>query len=186
MSTIALLFDEAWLRRRHRRRRDAAIWVAAAVLVLAGVILGLRTLASGPSPSAAIRSEPSSALVRNGSYLAIHCPQPNSIACDQLALAVTLKRPARGITATIDGHSWPMNRRGDELYSSPRPRREFDGYFSHAGIRSRLHVHTGPGDLFINDARTPGIYVPVRLLVVLPSGQALATRLRLYLRDGWG
>jgi hypothetical protein len=186
MSAIALLFDEAWLRRRHRRRRDAAIWAAAGVLVLGAVILGVGPPASRQSGSAAIRQAPSGALVRSGSYLAIHCPQPNSIACDQLALAVTLKRPARGITATIDGHRWPMNRRGDELYSSARPRREFDGYFSHAGIRSRLHVHPVLGDLWFNNLRARPVEVSVSLLVHLASGRAVSTRLRLYLADGWG
>jgi hypothetical protein len=184
MSTIALLIDEAWERHRGRRRRE---WVAALLVgmcLLALVSVGpLRPASSGaPVPSYESPAE----LVAGGSYLAIHCPEPNSIACDQLALAVTLKRPARAITATIDGHSWPMNRRGDELDSSARPRREFDGYFSHAGIRSRLHVHPGPGNLFINDARAPGIHVPVRLVVELPSGKLVGTRLRLYLRDGWG
>jgi hypothetical protein len=185
MSTITLLFDEAWLRRRRRRRREVAVWTLAAVLVVL-VMLGLRPLAVGSTGDSGIQQLSSRALVRSGSYLAIHCPQPNSIACDQLALAVTLKRPARTASVTIDGHTWPMNRWGDQLYRSSRPRRVFDGYLSHAGIRSRLHGRTGPGDLFINDARSAGIRVAVKLLVELPSGRLVSTRLRLYLADGWG
>ena len=185
MSAIVWLFDEAWQRRRSRCRRRWAAGVLLAALAL--LALTARPAAESPQGRSAPTSVPSSALVRTGSYLAIHCRQPNSIACDQLALAVTLKRPARAITATIDGRSWPMNRWGDELYSSSRPRREFVGFFSHAGIQSRLHVHPQqPGDIFINNARSPGIGVLVNLLVEFPSGRELSTRLRLYLADGWG
>ena len=180
VSAIVWLFDEAWERRRGRRRQ----WLIALLLGAAAfAALTTRSVTSG----AAVTAVRSAQLVRAGSYLAIHCPQPNSIACDQLALAVRLKRPATAVTATIDGHSWPMNRRGDVLDASRTPRRQFDGYFSHAGIESRLHVHPQqPGDIFVNSARSPGIPVLVSLLVELPSGRELSTRLRLYLADGWG
>lgn len=116
-------------------------------------------------------------------YMGVLCPEPNSIACDQVGLAIVLKRPAMSVIASINGRMLAMNRRGDQLTSTRKPRLEFDGYLKPAGIVSSLHVRPLPGKIWLGD---PTPFETVWLLVDYRGGRYVVTHLRVPLSAGWG
>lgn len=189
MDYVAPLFHEAWERRRRRRRLvlgGAALALAALLAVL--VYASRRGPAPAPvsgglrQPAEVTRLSPG-AVMAQPPYMGVRCPIPNSIACDEVGLAIWLKRPARAVTASIAGMPLAMNRFGDELITSTRPRREFDGYLQPAGIVSRLHVHTGGGNIWLGEgAPSPVVW----LLIDYGHGHYALTHLRVMLSAGWG
>jgi hypothetical protein len=141
MSAIAPLFDEAWEHRRRRRRRLFAIALMCLVGGLATTALLTRG-ALGPSATThrgPVRVTPGRVLSETP-YMGVSCPVANSIACNRVGLAVWLKRPAVSVTATIAGGSFALDYRGDLESSSHRPRLEFAGFLTRAGIMSRVDV----------------------------------------------
>jgi hypothetical protein len=185
---VVPLFHEAWDRRRRRRRFLLSAALTAAALVTALLYAFDRMPAATPSsgglsqPAGLTRLSPRRVLVQPP-YMGVLCPIPNSIACDQVALAILLRRPARAVTASIAGMPLAMNRFGDELISSTRPRREFDGYLHPAGVVSRLHVHTGGGTIWLGEgAPSPVVW----LLIDYGHRHYVMTHLRVTLSDGWG
>jgi hypothetical protein len=77
-----------------------------------------------------------------------------------------------------------MNRFGDRLGSSSKPRREFDGYLQPAGIVSRLRVRPEGGpNMWMGDG-TP--FPTVALLIDYGRGRYVVTHLRVPLMAGWG
>jgi hypothetical protein len=205
MHQIAWLIDEAWDRRRRRHRRFM-LWLlaAAAVGVLAAIAIpggsGSPPANTVPSPPRLVTVAPSRVLSQSP-YLGVKCPIPNSIACDRVGLAVWLKQPAIGVTASIAGAPVALNWFGDERLLSPGVgHREFAGYLQPAGIVSRLHVHPVKGNVVVvkhgrthvtisnqmwfgqTNARSPLI----RVTIHYANGETVITQLRVGLSAGWG
>jgi hypothetical protein len=183
------LFGEARERQRRRQRRTLAT-LAAAVAVVGGAAL----ITARPGPSGVSRpplSTPpgtiavaASAVFAQDPYMGVHCPAPNSIACDRVGLAIWLKRPAVAVTATINGRMLAMNRVGDRLIATGPARAEFDGYLQPAGLRTSLGVRPIAGtDLWQGD---PTPYPVVWLLIYYGLGRHAVTHVRVPLSAGWG
>lgn len=187
---VARLFGEAW-EHRHRRRRRALAQIAL------GICLGTAALAyiiasHGQAPRSSVplaepagtTTLPPSAVFTRAPYMGVNCPMANSIACDRVGLAIWLKRPAISAQAAIDGRVFTMNRRGDQLVASRRPRAEFDGYLQPGGIETSMHVRPLRGtNLWLGDS-TP--LATVWLLIDYGSGRYVATHLHVPLMAGWG
>jgi hypothetical protein len=190
MDLAARLFGEAWEYRRTRRRNRSAGLAVIAVAAVGGFLIG--RYGDGSAGTQRLSGseyvfEPSSRLLSQPPYMGVHCPVANSIACDQVGLAIMLKRSARSVVALIDGRPLKMNRVGDVIDSPPAPRKEFDGYLQPAGIRSKMRVHPAPGsDFWAPDARYPSPTATVRLLIDYGGGRRVSTRLRVPLSAGWG
>jgi hypothetical protein len=187
MSAIAWLFDDAWTLRRRRHRRYG-LWLALVVSAALTVFVARPFGGAGaPGAGTQVAFEQASRVLTQQPYMGVHCPVANSIACDQVGLAVMLKQPAISVLASIDGRQFKLNRRGDVLDRSPRPRVEFDGFLQPAGIVSRMHVHTAPGsDFWAPDLRQPDPTAAVRLQIDYGNGRIVVTRLRVALSAGWG
>lgn len=137
-----------------------------------------------PIPSGTIQLSPSAAFTQPP-YMGVHCLDANSIACDEVGLAVWLRRPAYSVDASIAGASLPLNWFGEEhrLRDLSRPRRAFDSYLHPAGIVSRLHVRPVTGALWFGEGSpSPMVWV----LIAYGDGHHALTRLRVPLMAGWG
>lgn len=203
MTSIAPIIQEAW---DHRRRRHQAIVVAAlASAVTVGILAWLVSIGSGyrssPITERAVAVAPS-AVLSGDPYMGVNCPVANSIACDRVGLAVSLKHPAESVTAIVAGARLTMKYRGDVLYRGDSPRTEFDGFLQPAGIVSRFHVRPVDGNvvytshgqvhvvvrrqMWFGDVRDYPAPVPVRLTIREPSGRTLITHTKVGLATGWG
>jgi hypothetical protein len=194
---------EAARRRQRRRRLLLALTLAAAIAIVA-------TTQNPPSsarhtPKAAIAPVPGPPLVAPATvlsynpYMGVHCAQPNAITCDQVGLAVSLKRPAISVNATIAGRPVKLDWLGEERrFTSTTPRTEFAGYLHHAGITTRLHVTPtqGPsydpvcnctvGPEWTSSPRERNHPEPlVRLEIRYPDHRRAVTQLHVYLSDGF-
>jgi len=188
MEYVARLLGEAWAHRRRRRQRMVG-WALVACAG-AGLIYAIAGRSSTSAPSAGIPepagtvAQPASAVFSKPPYMGVICPVPNSIACDRIGLAIWLKRPARSVTASINGRLLMMNRFGDELVSSTRPRKAFDGYLQPAGTTTTMHVRPVRGThLWLG---TPTPFESVWLLIDYGSGNYVAAHTRVPLEAGWG
>jgi hypothetical protein len=135
-------------------------------------------------PSGTVQMSPS-AVFSQSPYMGVRCPVPNSIACDQVGLAIWLRHPAFSVEASIAGAAVSLNWFGDErrLGRLIKPQRAFDGYLHPAGIVTRLHVQPGPGSTWYgNETPSPLVWV---LVDYGPGGRVL-THLRVPLMAGWG
>jgi hypothetical protein len=188
MELVTRLFGEAWEHRRRRRRSALpALWVTA-IVVVAGVLVGRWGNGSAPIPEGSrYVVESSSSLLTQVPYMAVHCPVANSIACDEVGLAINLKQPARSVVAFIDGRQLKMNRAGDVVDTSTAPRKEFDGFLQPAGIESKMGVQPALDSSFwAPDARYPAPTARLRLLIDYGGGRLVSTRVRVPLSAGWG
>ena len=125
-------------------------------------------------------------LGERGAYLGLACPQPNSIACDRVGLAVWLRRPARSVTATVGKRSWALD---DRQWSGPRRhglRWMFAGFVQPAGMRAPGALSVRPEDGADLYTGRNGIAPRVRLVITLADGTRLATSFRAELAPGWG
>ncbi len=188
MEHVARLFGEAWERRRRRRRTLVWIGLSACAFGLLTYALGSARIAAGPGPgvpepAGTVAARPA-ALFSQPPYMGVRCPVANSIACDQVGLAIWLKRPAYSVTASIDGRKLAMVRVGDRLTLSKAPRTEFDGYLHPAGITSRMHVRPIQGtSTWLGD---PTPFAAVSLLLNYGNGHYVTTRVQIPLMAGWG
>jgi len=118
--------------------------------------------------------------------MGVACPVPNSIACDRVGLAVWLRRPAVAVTATIAGmtihlHTGP----GNPAYRTNRPvRAGFGGYLHPAGLASKFHLTTTPGEPLWFGERAPTPLV--RFRIDYGDGDVVSTRKRVMIMAGWG
>lgn len=189
MEFVARLFPEARARQRQRRARVVGLVSAA----LAAAAITLAATARPPSPPAPPPiSAPAgtpvlapAAVFGRDPYMGVRCGVPNSIACDALGLAVWLKRPARRVTATIDGRALTLDQvaaRGAGLGGSPPV--EFDGYLRPAGLRTNLGVTPAPGTQRWLGNPTPT--ATVWLLIDDGPGRRALTHAQVPLMAGWG
>jgi hypothetical protein len=191
MNYVLPLIGEAWDHSRRRRRRGYVTMAALLALVALAVVsvpgsprpganvgVGLRI------PSGTIQLSPTAAFTQ-APYMGVHCPVANSIACDEVGLAVWLRRPAYSVDASIAGASLPLNWFGEEypLGDVARSRRAFDGYLHRAGIVSRLHVRALSGAMWFGDGAPSAM---VWVLINYRDGHHALTHLRVPLMAGWG
>lgn len=196
------IIQEAW---EHRRRRHQAIGAAALATVTAVVIVsgfargGFGFGNSGSMPAISVAA---ATVLSEAPYMGVNCPVANSIACDRIGLAVTLRHPARAMTATVAGARLAMKYRGDVLYRGESPRTEFDGFLQPAGIVSRFHVKPVEGSvvytshghvrvvtrpqMWFGNMRDYPAAVAVRLTIREPDGRILITHTNVDLSTGWG
>lgn len=199
---FAPIIGEAWEHRRRRYRAIALATVASAIAV--AIVAGLASIGSRSSGSSipdGVEAVAPSAVLSGGPYVGVSCPVANSIACDRVGLAVTLKHPAESVTATIAGARLTMNYRGDLRYRGAAPRTEFDGFLQPAGIVSRFHVKPVEGSvvyrshghlhiavrhqMWFGDVRDYPAPVSLRLAIHEPDGRTLITHTTIELATGW-
>lgn len=203
MMYFAPIIEEAWEHRRRRYRAIALATVASAIVV--AIVAWLANIGPGSSgssiPDRVEVVAPTAVLLRDP-YMGVNCPTANSIACDRVGLAVTLKHPAETVTATVAGARLTMNYRGDLLYRGAAPRTEFDGFLQPAHIVSRFHVKPVEGSvvstshgrvhmavrqqMWFGDVRDYPAPVSLRLTIHEPDGRTLITHTTIELATGWG
>jgi hypothetical protein len=97
---LRALFDEAWRRTRRRRLLVAATLVAAVAVAVAVAVAqsaGDRSVpAAAPPATLALPRDPG---------MGVACPEPNSIACDRIGIAVWLDSAPRRLVARVGGRS---------------------------------------------------------------------------------
>jgi hypothetical protein len=146
----------------------------------------LDSLRLGPAPPelAAVWFPPSRVLARTP-YLGVACPEPNHFACDRVGLAVWLRAPALGVTATVDGRRLALD---DPQWSGPAHdgrRRLFAGFLHPAGLLRgplALRADDGPGRWIGRRAKRAG----VGLWIADRPGHDVRTSVVVHLAAGWG
>lgn len=110
-------------------------------------------------------------------YMGVSCPEPNSIACDRVGLAIWLREPAEAVTAEIEGRPLSLAEAGA---GGPT---HFQGFLQPAGLRDGpLRVRTEGGARYTG--RTP---VEARVRVrVQRADRTESTELKVRLSAGWG
>jgi hypothetical protein len=160
-------------RRASSRTRDRVL----------GVLDSLRIRPA--SPEAAAVWVPPGRLLARDPYLGVACGRPNRFACDRVGLAVWLRTPAVGVTATVDGRRMVLD---DRQWSGPvrgGRRRMLAGFLHPAGLLS------GPLKIRADDAagrwtgRHP-VEAGVGLLIERSPSHYVRTSLRVSLAPGWG
>jgi hypothetical protein len=135
--------------RRHQRRRRLRL-LAALALAVAAAAAAAASL-RGPQHADKVIGSPRAkwqtpvvapaSVLSESPYMGVACPQPNAIACDRVGLAVSLKRSAISVDATIAGQPLKLDWFGEEpRFASTKPRTAFAGYLRQAGLTTRLHV----------------------------------------------
>lgn len=188
MEHVARLFGEAWERRRRRRRTVA--WLGTMLCAVAVLTYAVVRPRSAPEPAVGIQipagtiAQSPAVVFSQPPYMGVRCAVANSIACDEVGLAIWLRRSAYSVTASINGRPLAMNRFGDQLISAATPRTEFDGYLRPAGIVSSMHVRPRPGtSTWLGD---PTPFASVWLLINYGHGHPVSTHLQVPLMAGWG
>ena len=117
-------------------------------------------------------------LLSRAPEVGVACPQANSIACDRVGLAVWLRRPAAGVTATIDGRSLRLRRpeRRDGWY---------EGYLQPAGLlHGALRVTPDRGRYYWQGSHPKD--AQVRVTIRRDDGSVERATRVVALRAGWG
>jgi len=173
------VIDDA--RRRQRRRRLG--WSAVFLAALAAFAFA-RTEPTGdrpPGPPRAVRFAAPGRVFSREPSMGVSCSTPNSTACDQIGLAVWLKRPALAVSAEIRGRHFSLS---DRSLSTPivnHRRKDFTGYLRGIGLKRRYHL-----PVHWEGAAQPPIRPAVRVRIDYGSGPLVETRFRVWLRAGWG
>jgi hypothetical protein len=155
-------------------RLTAAILLAAAFAITAAVAFGGDR--SGTARRPAVERLPAEALLQR-TYMGVSCPEPNSIACDRVGLAVWLHESASAVSAEIDGRRFRLD--DPEWGSWPKA---FAGYLRPAGLRDgELRVPVG-GTRWLGYG---DVSARVRLWVTR-GDRVLVTEVDVPLRAGWG
>jgi hypothetical protein len=166
-------------RRRQRHRRLGLGLLAVATAVTVPLVLD-RSGGDQPAPPV----QPSRVVAAHkvfsqSPYMGVSCSVANSTACDDVGLAVWLRRPALAARAEIQGRWFSLD---DRQWSGPvrRERRKmFAGFLRHAGLRENFRL---PPHWEGQPARTPS----VRVRIDYGHGHVVETRLRVGLMAGWG
>jgi hypothetical protein len=101
-------------------------------------------------------------------YLGLRCYNPKVLRCDRVGLAVWLARPARNVTAVVDGHDVVLRtraggtgsyRRGlfwEGVFADPGAQRIADAFGSAAGsVTVRLRVVANDGSIDNTNSTVP-------------------------------
>jgi hypothetical protein len=178
------VIDDARRRQRRRWHIGSALFALAALVTVAVAVDRSPSAppAAPPKPAPAPAATPLVAwktVLTRTPYMGISCGAPNSTECDRIGLAVWLKRPAVGVSATLLGRHIALD---DSQWSGParnHQRKMFAGFLPHAGLATRLGLPPHwEGD--------PTPFARVRLRVDYRFGAHVETRLRVPLMAGWG
>ena len=177
--------------RRGRAAIAAVLLVAVAAVVVAHRGRVDQPRSANPPATPVVRLPPAPYVTPHVAfwqdpYMGVACPVPNSIACDRVGLAVWLRRPAVSVAATVAGviihlHTGPRN----PAYRTNRPvRAGFGGYLQPAGLGSKFHMKTTPGEPLWFGERPPTPLV--RFRIDYGDGNVVATHERVMIMAGWG
>jgi hypothetical protein len=171
------VIDDARRRQRRRRLGLAAAGIAAA----AGLVFTLNRPANDRArqPSSAARVVAPGKVFSESPYMGVTCRVPNSTSCDDVGLAVWLRRPAVGVEGRIAGRWFSLD---DPGWSGPvhdHKRKMLAGFLRHAGLSRRFHL---PRHWEGQPPRSP----IVRVRIDYGRGAPVETRFRLTLSPGWG
>jgi hypothetical protein len=150
------------------------------------MVIAMVALASCGSEHHAVRAPRGPVLrslnAQDNPALGVACRTPNSIACDQVGVAVRLTSPAKTVVATIGGRRLEL-KPIDEGMS--RANTSFEGFLHPAGLRNGpLRVKPRQGsDLWLG---SPLVYAQVRLSVTYPGGASASWKGRVQLHAGYG
>jgi hypothetical protein len=174
----------AWLPKVHlgviddARRRQRRRWLGlatAGIAAAAALVLALDRPASErpvqPAPTAALL--PPGKVFSEAPYMGVTCRVPNSTVCDDIGLAVWLKRRAVTVRAEIAGRAFALRR---EAWRRNSP---YTGFLRDAGLRTRFRLPAHwegqpPRDLL------------ARVRIDYGRGAPVETRVRVSLSPGWG
>jgi hypothetical protein len=87
-----------------------------------------------------------------GPYVGLSCRRPAGMACDRIGFDLVLRREARSVTATVDGHPIRLVTPGPVPHAAGAAGRDWGGYLDDVGF-------------------DPEERVPVRIAVVYPGGR---------------
>jgi hypothetical protein len=156
-------------------------------LALVMAVVAALTLASAAQGRTAARG---SLRLAQHPYAGVRCPQPNSIACDRIGLAVWLVRPAVRLTATVAGKQIPMAvpsrvRNGPGGYYCARSC-YFEGALHPAGLLAPGPLHIRPDAGRYDWQGSHPRPLRVVLVAVYRDGSSAAATVRVWLHAGWG
>ena len=158
--------------------QDVALAQKAAVSV--GLSSALRDCRPGNRRGACRRPLERRLLLRQAPYLGVNCRRPNRIACDHVGLAVSLRRPALSLTATIDGRRFELR--------PPATRAGYwEGTLRHVGLLrpgAALHVIPDRGRYYWA-GRHP-VRAVVRLSAIEADGASAELDVAVDLQAGYG
>lgn len=126
-------------------------------------------------------------MIRGTPYMGVACSAPDALICDRVGLQVRLNEPAKKVTATLAGMSFPLTNPDWGPDPGGGPVKRFTGFLEHAGLRT-------PGQLHVLEKRqghdrwlesAPSKY-PVTLRIEREAGTIQTIQLRVWLAGGWG
>jgi hypothetical protein len=135
-----------------------------------------------PARATATRSsaapERASRLLSRAPYVGVSCRRANSIPCDRVGVAVWLKRPAVGVSATIAGHTLRLR--------PPRSREGWwEGFLQPAGmIDGALRVTPDRGRSYWQGTHPRDVHL--RIAVTRASADTHRASMTVSLHPGWG
>jgi hypothetical protein len=159
--------------------RSAALIAFAALLTV-----GCDAQPAGDPPARATATRPGAAperasrLLSRAPYVGVSCRRANSIACDRIGVAVWLKRPAAGVSATIAGQTLRLR--------PPRSREGWwEGFLQPAGmIDGALRVTPDRGRFYWQGTHPRDVHLGIA--VTRASAGTHRTSVTVPLRAGWG
>jgi len=187
---LLALFDEAW-RRARRRRRWTAVLVGAVAVVAAGVLLTrghdrprIEGAPKAPKPVPLALPEPPG--------MGVACPgAPNSIACDRVAIGVSMTTTPRRLVATVGGRSVLLRDQtstcaGDPPCAHPYTGPHFyTGFLQPAGLLNGALRVTPDAGRYRWYGRHP-LTARLRITATYANGTTATTSRRVPVAPGWG
>jgi hypothetical protein len=166
---------------RRRQRRRWLGWIAVGLVAVVALVLTLdRPARDQPAPPGPpVHFVPPSRVLARAPYVGVSCSIPNSTRCDDLGLAVWLKRPAVAVNAEMARRRFSLD---DRQWSGPvrhHRRRMFAGFLRGAGLGQTFRL---PPSWEGQPARS----AVVRVRIDYGRGVVVETRVRVSLSPGWG
>ena len=158
---------------------------SAALIVFASVLtVGCHAQRAGDPPARATATRSgvaparASRVLSRAPYVGVSCRRANSIACNRVGVAVWLKRPAVGVTATIEGRRLRLR--------PPRSREGWwEGFLQPAGmLDGALRVTPDRGRYYWQGTHPRDVHVVVAITRAIADTDR--TSVTVSLRPGWG
>jgi hypothetical protein len=177
---LRALFDEAWRRTRRRRLLVAATLVAAGAVAVAVAVAqsaGDRSVpAAAPPATLALPRDPG---------MGVACPEPNSIACDRIGIAVWLDSAPRRLVARVGGRSVVLRDAHIRCGADASCPRLYQAMLQPAGLLDGARKVTPDEGRYRWLGRHPVVGTLTVTATYRDGSRAVATR-RVPLAPGWG
>jgi hypothetical protein len=177
---LRALFDEAWRRTRRRRLLVAATLVAAVAVAVAVAVAqsaGDRSVpAAAPPATLALPRDPG---------MGVACPEPNSIACDRIGIAVWLDSAPRRLVARVGGRSVVLRDAHIRCGADASCPRLYQAMLQPAGLLDGARKVTPDEGRYRWLGRHPVVGTLTVTATYRDGSRAVATR-RVPLAPGWG